>query len=68
MLTYLRHLVYLRHRGRVSCAQVSDDTAGLAEGCMCGRSTQLSAAVVEVTQRYLSQFQLLSEIQGLRSR
>lgn len=35
---------------------------------MSGRSTQLSAAVVEVTQRYLSQFQLLEEIQLLRSR
>lgn len=48
--------------------QVSDDTAGLAEDCMCGRGAQLSAAVVEVTQRYLSQFQLLSEIRELRSR
>lgn len=55
-------------RGRVSCVQVSEDAAGLAEDCMSGRSPQLSAAVVEVAQRYLSQFQLLSEIQALRSR
>lgn len=59
----------LRHqRGRDSCVQVSDRTAGLAEDCMSGRSSQLSAALAEVTQRYLSQFQLLAEIQGLRSR
>lgn len=55
-------------RGPVSCVQVSDDTAGLVEDCLSGRSSQLSAAVVEVTQRYLSQFQLLAEVQGLRSR
>ncbi|TNM97127.1 hypothetical protein fugu_015283 [Takifugu bimaculatus] len=32
-----------------------------------GRRTELSTALLEVMQRYLSQFQLLSEIQGLRS-
>lgn len=48
--------------------QVSDDTAGLVEDCVSGRRSELSTALLEVLQRYLSQFQLLSEIQGLRSR
>lgn len=48
--------------------QVSEDAASLPEDSMSGRSSQLSAALVEVTQRYVSQFQLLVEIQGLRSR
>lgn len=52
----------------VSCVQVSDVTAGLVEERVSGRRGELSAALLEVTQRYLSQFQLLSEIQGLRSR
>ncbi|XP_011602671.1 uncharacterized protein [Takifugu rubripes] len=47
--------------------QVSDVTAGLVEDCVSGRRTELSTALLEVMQRYLSQFQLLSEIQGLRS-
>lgn len=47
---------------------MSEDAASLAEDSMSGRSSQLSAALVEVTQRYLSQFQLLVEIQALRSR
>lgn len=54
--------------GRVVCVQVSDVTAGLVEDCVSGRRTELSTALLEVMQRYLSQFQLLSEIQGLRSR
>lgn len=48
--------------------QVSEDAASLAEDGLSGRSSQLSAALVELMQRYLSQFQLLAEIQGLRSR
>lgn len=52
----------------VPCVQVSDVTAGLVEEGVSGRRSELSAALLEVMQRYLSQFQLLSEIQGLRSR
>lgn len=52
----------------VSCVQVSDGCAGLVEACVCGRRAELSSALGEVTQRYLSQFHLLAEIQGLRSR
>lgn len=52
----------------VSCVQVSDVTGGLVEDRVSGRRAELSAALLEVMQRYLSQFQLLSEIQGLRSR
>lgn len=47
---------------------MSDGAGGLVEDCVCGRRAELSAALGEVMQRYLSQFQLLVEIQALRSR
>ncbi|XP_051276055.1 uncharacterized protein si:dkey-225f5.4 isoform X2 [Dicentrarchus labrax] len=47
--------------------QVSEGAAGLVEDCVSGRRCELSAALLEVMQCYLGQFQLLSEIQGLRS-
>ncbi|XP_038566008.1 uncharacterized protein si:dkey-225f5.4 [Micropterus salmoides] len=47
--------------------QVNGSAAGLAEGCMSGRRAELSAALLEVMQCYMGQFELLSEIQGLRS-
>lgn len=48
--------------------QVNEGTAGLVEDCMSGRRSELSAALLEVMQCYMGQFDLLSEIQGLRSR
>ncbi|XP_068457997.1 uncharacterized protein si:dkey-225f5.4 [Clinocottus analis] len=47
--------------------QVRAGPAGLVEDGLSGRLSELSAALLEVMQRYLSQFQLLSEIQRLRS-
>ncbi|KAK9534445.1 hypothetical protein VZT92_006892 [Zoarces viviparus] len=47
--------------------QVMDGPAGLVEDGLSGRRSELSAALLEVMQRYLGQFQLLSEIQRLRS-
>ncbi|XP_044037161.1 uncharacterized protein si:dkey-225f5.4 [Siniperca chuatsi] len=47
--------------------QVNEGTAGLAEDCMSGRRAELSAALQDVMQCYMGQFELLSEIQGLRS-
>ncbi len=48
--------------------QVSEGTAGLVQDCVSGRWSELSAALLEVMQSYMGQFELLSEIQGLRSR
>lgn len=50
------------------CVQVNEGVSGLVENCVSGRWSELSAALLEVMQRYMGQFQLLSEIQGLRSR
>lgn len=50
------------------CVQVNEGAAGLVEDCMSGRRCELSAALLDVMQRYMGQFELLSEIQGLRSR
>ncbi|XP_068581775.1 uncharacterized protein si:dkey-225f5.4 [Cebidichthys violaceus] len=47
--------------------QVMEGPAGLVEAGLSGRWCELSAALLEVMQRYLGQFQLLSEIQRLRS-
>lgn len=47
--------------------QVSEGPAGLVEDGVSGRRSELSAALLEVMQCYVGQFQLLSEIQGLRS-
>ncbi|XP_073350998.1 uncharacterized protein [Pagrus major] len=47
--------------------QVNEGTAGLVEDCMSGRRSELSAALLEVMQCYMGQFELLSEIKGLRS-
>ncbi|TNN32353.1 hypothetical protein EYF80_057489 [Liparis tanakae] len=47
--------------------QVREGPAGLVEDGLSGRRSDLSAALLEVMQRYLGQFQLLSEIQRLRS-
>ncbi|XP_054464099.1 uncharacterized protein si:dkey-225f5.4 [Anoplopoma fimbria] len=47
--------------------QVREGPAGLVEDGLSGRRSELSAALLEVMQRYLGQFQLLSEIQRLRS-
>ncbi|XP_039980011.1 uncharacterized protein si:dkey-225f5.4 isoform X2 [Xiphias gladius] len=47
--------------------QVNEGTAGLAEDCLSGRRSELSAALLEVMQCYLGQAELLSEIQALRS-
>ncbi|XP_034394780.1 uncharacterized protein si:dkey-225f5.4 [Cyclopterus lumpus] len=46
--------------------QVRKGPAGLVEDGLSGRRSELSAALLEVMQRYLGQFQLLSEIQRLR--
>lgn len=43
-------------------------TAGLVDDSVSGRRSELSAALLEVMQRYVGQFELLSEIQTLRSR
>lgn len=48
--------------------QVNEDAVGLLEDGVSGRRCELSAALLDVMQRYLGQFELLSEIQGLRSR
>ncbi|CAJ1075481.1 uncharacterized protein si:dkey-225f5.4 [Xyrichtys novacula] len=47
--------------------QVNEGTAGLVEDCRSGRRSELGAALLEVMQCYVGQFELLSEIQGLRS-
>ncbi|KAG8006606.1 hypothetical protein GBF38_021149, partial [Nibea albiflora] len=47
--------------------QVSGAAAGLVEDCVSGRCSELSAALLDVMQCYMGQFQLLSEIQGLRA-
>lgn len=52
----------------VACEQVDEETSGLLEDCVSGRHWELSAALLEVLQRYMGQFELLSEIQRLRSR
>lgn len=48
--------------------QVSGGAAGLVEDSVSGRWSELSAALLDVMQCYMGQFQLLSEIQGLRAR
>ena len=50
------------------CVQVDEGTAGLVEDSVSGRRCELSAALLDVLQCYMGQFELLSEIQGLRSR
>lgn len=55
-------------KGQCVCVQVNEGTAGLAGDCMSGRRSELSAALLEVMQCYVGQAELLSEIQGLRSR
>nr|XP_046270489.1 uncharacterized protein si:dkey-225f5.4 [Scatophagus argus] len=62
----LKLSVSWNHDDRFSL-QVNDGTAGLVEDCMSGRRCELSAALLEVMQCYVGQFELLSEIQGLRS-
>ncbi|XP_074552451.1 uncharacterized protein LOC141809360 isoform X2 [Halichoeres trimaculatus] len=47
--------------------QVNEGTAGLVEYCRSGRHSELGAALLELMQCYMGQFELLSEIQGLRS-
>lgn len=48
--------------------QVNEGSAGLVEDCRTGRRSELGAALLEVMQCYMGQYELLSEIQGLRSR
>lgn len=43
-------------------------TAGLVEEVVNGPLRQVSAALVEVMERYISQGEMLSEIQALHSR
>lgn len=43
-------------------------TAGLVEEAVNGPLRQVSAALVEVMERYISQGEMLSEIQALHSR
>ncbi|XP_036944213.1 uncharacterized protein si:dkey-225f5.4 [Acanthopagrus latus] len=62
----LKLLVTWSHDDRFRL-QVNEGTAGLVEDCMSGRRSELSAALLEVMQCYMGQFELLSEIQGLRS-
>lgn len=40
----------------------------LVEDCILGRWSELNATLLDVMQCYMGQFQLLSEIQGLRAR
>nr|XP_040047313.1 uncharacterized protein si:dkey-225f5.4 [Gasterosteus aculeatus aculeatus] len=47
--------------------QVTEGPAGLVEEGLWGRWSELSSTLLEVMQRYLTQFHLLSEIQRLRS-
>ncbi|XP_059413735.1 ZW10 interactor-like [Carassius carassius] len=48
--------------------QVFQGTAGLVEEAVDGRLRHVSAALVEVMERYISQGEMLSEIQALHSR
>ncbi|XP_072549113.1 uncharacterized protein [Salminus brasiliensis] len=48
--------------------QVFQGTAGLSEESVEGPMRQLSAALLEVMQRYISQGEMLAEIQALHSR
>ncbi|KAM8844135.1 uncharacterized protein AB9W97_022344 isoform 2-T2 [Spinachia spinachia] len=47
--------------------QVTEGPAGLVEGSLWGRRSELRSTLLEVMQRYLTQFHMLSEIQRLRS-
>uniref|UniRef100_UPI003AAE5242 uncharacterized protein n=1 Tax=Centroberyx gerrardi TaxID=166262 RepID=UPI003AAE5242 len=47
--------------------QVNPGAAGVVEECMQGPLSELSAALLEVTQRYSSQGGMLAEIQALHS-
>jgi len=47
---------------------VFQGTAGLVEEAVNGPIRQVSAALVEVMERYISQGEMLSEIQALHSR
>ncbi|KAM4717181.1 uncharacterized protein FYW61_017362 isoform 2-T2 [Anableps anableps] len=62
----LRLSVTWRHDDRF-ILQVGEEIAGLLEGSSSGRWAELSAALLEVLQRYLGQAELLYEIQSLRS-
>lgn len=48
--------------------QVFQGTAGLLEESVEGPVRQLSAALIEVMQHYISQGEMLAEIQALHSR
>ncbi|KAM4530073.1 uncharacterized protein PAE49_022732 isoform 2-T2 [Odontesthes bonariensis] len=63
----LRLTVTWSHDDRFTL-QVGEGMADLVEGCVTGRRTELSAALLEVMQRYMGQAELLTEIQMLRSR
>ncbi|KAM6966330.1 uncharacterized protein LKV04_018816 [Tautogolabrus adspersus] len=62
----LRLLITWSHDDRFRL-QVNEGTAGLVEDCMSGRRSELKAALLDVMQCYEGQFELLSEIQGLRT-
>ncbi|XP_029914865.1 uncharacterized protein LOC115364432 [Myripristis murdjan] len=47
--------------------QVNQETSGMLEECVRGRLSELSAALLEVMQRYSSQGDMLAEIQALHS-
>ncbi|XP_067088567.1 uncharacterized protein si:dkey-225f5.4 [Osmerus mordax] len=50
------------------CLQMCQGTAGMPEECVRGRVSELSAALLDVLQRYSSQGEMLAEIQSLHSR
>lgn len=62
----LRLRVSWGHRDTFSL-QVEGGVAHLAEDCVSGRWSELQATLGRVLQQHSSQFQLLLEIQGLRS-
>ncbi|XP_060882851.1 uncharacterized protein si:dkey-225f5.4 [Labrus mixtus] len=62
----LRLLVTWSHDDRFKL-QVNEGTAGLVDDRMSGRRSELKAALLDVMRCYEGQFELLSEIQGLRA-
>lgn len=68
----MKHLVFYYSSKKVCLCvcewQVEGGVAQLAEDCLSGRWFDLQAVLSRVLQQHSSQFQLLLEVQGLRSR
>ncbi|KAM7371416.1 hypothetical protein PAMP_008663 [Pampus punctatissimus] len=63
----LRLSVAWGHDDRFRLQVLEGTAAGVVEGCVLGRRSELSAALLEVMQSYMGQADLLCEIQALRS-